>query len=336
MKRLIGLILFFGLAFPDVAIDKTIVGAAKSSYFFPYTSSVFGLMDLSPSVVNTFGSAKDFKVDWVWANNAIPKDISLEADALWMLFFSRVSYQEYQAMPYLVRRLGDVSFSLGENLNGTNGRIGLAVKIPLYRQWTAMEDKALFAKIQEGITKEEQDLFEKIVLAKDPAEAARLTTQLENMEKTKQDRAYRMIQDSMVSNWNAGYVDVGYGEIMKFSMRENDYASFQYVSNVHAAWVNGGFGVGKYFLVSAVARYYWPADGIAALNIRFGRDAGKMGFLEYAIETQGFTNASHWINVGANFDIKSKVFLSLGLKTQWNEKFALQRLQPIVNCSFKL
>lgn len=332
-------------------------GVPKSLEFSPNSSSIFGVMGLSPSQVNTFGSAKDFHVDWVLANGTVSPNIAIEMNPIWFLAFRGVSYMKYTNMNYFVRHiLGEAKLSVGNALaDGTKGKVGLALKFNLYQQADPLNDRVLASNLEPKNLEERRKLVDQITMLQlmkiyktnsgglnVDSSIAVLKAKLEDIEIAETLRIKGILTNYATRNWNKAYVDVGYGFYMDYLLDgTNNYASFVATSTNSVIWIAAGFGIGKFAQVSFLDRYNINTTNmLAGINIKLGTLANKNGFLEYCPTFNlGSTNViqSHLINFGGTYQFNPKFTLTLGLKVTYET--ALPKpwtLTPAVNVAFLL
>jgi hypothetical protein len=234
-------------------------------------SPVFDLMGVTPSQVTRTSDIKDFKVDWSFKSWKLSPNLAIQSQPFWEILYNRKSLEKYQQASGFMRRLASVDVSIGTVQNEENDRrIGGAIKINLIKKSDPLLAKELYADIPEKYDAEKKELEGRL---KELEQKLDTTQQL--LDKPAIRKAIKETEDQLftigsrrneeinarakifvLENWNASWLDVAIGKV-------NTYASDSAGSltklrlNRNTAWgfwLNGGIGIGKYMLASALVR----------------------------------------------------------------------------------
>jgi len=318
-------------------IQAPVKETLESSEFSSETSTVFGLLEVSPAVINTFGSVKELKIDWFFKDNKIADNMAIEVQPIWLLAFRKINYLEYSQLPYIARKLGDMTLSLG-NRGGATNRMGVACSLNLYQQADPRCDLNLMAEIKAVLSEREERLMRQItdlrvkqMMASDSSKKADLGAEIKDLseavdklsdqEKARNDK---LIAEYRRANWNKAFVNLCGGYILSYLPK-----SYKVVGNTGAVWLHCGVPMGKVGLLSVLHRYLTSGFMCHGLNVRVGTDRFRLfgEFLAY------LRKGSSWyaVNTGGAFSIKRKIRISLGFKFELDKAFDLIKITPSYN-----
>jgi hypothetical protein len=232
---------------------------------------VFDLMGVTPSQVTRTSDIKDFKVDWSFKSWRLNPNLAIQSQPVWELFYNRKDLSKYQRASGFMRRLASLDISIGTVQNEDNDRrIGAAVKFNVIKKGDPLMATALYDGISEKYKAEKDELEVQLIRLKlkldtttnilqRPAIRAEMHTaeeQLFSINSRRNDEINARAKIFVQENWNASWLDVAIGKV-------NTYASDSAGSLVKlrlnrntawGVWLNGGFGLGKRMLVSALVR----------------------------------------------------------------------------------
>ena len=299
-------------------------------------TTIYPLLGFAPSQINYFGTYKDFRADWIYNNNGIAENIAIESNPLWIIFFRKVSYQDYISMSYILRKCADISLSIGNRVVvNENYKFGAGVNVNIYKQHTPSLDIDLVTKINNLVIDKKSYLMNQYVTYKmsgDKAKASEMKIKLKDVTREIEAEKIKLIDEYKNKHWNSGYVNVGYAFIFDYFLA-NTYKEFRYKTNEHVVWLHTGHGIKNKVHFSELIRYHWYEKKIiAGINIRIGNNEKKHLYIEYLASY--INNIDHHMNIGLVTDIKEKIFLNVGLNLSYGKK--LDMFKPEVKINFNL
>jgi len=338
MKKLLLLLLIIPQLYTAPKF-KLVQEQSQSAEFHANTSTAFSLLDASPAIINTFGSYKEIKFDWFYKDNKIQDNIAIELQPFWLIFFKHVNYQTYINLPYLVQRLGDTSFSLGQKKVGLNNHFSYALNINLYKQADPINDpkltkdlKSVFSVREKQIMRElmrKEMMFDMVDASKKSqlqSEIQYLNDQLDNITETELINTAKIIAQYKKNNWNKGFLNVGVGQMLIYNLDNN----FILLNSTVAVWIHYGMPIKKIGLLSVLHRYYINDILYNGINVRFGESELKNIFTEI-LHSINKTDTYYNFNFGGTTIIKKKYMVSLGFKFKFSDKLKLIELTPTYN-----
>jgi len=340
LKRILVLNLLVSFLFAQPNIPKQL----DSVWFNESSSTIFGVMNKTPSTINTFSILKEFKVDWIVKDSTLNPSISLEFAPLWVTVFKGVNYKEYARLPYPIRRLSDMTLSVGNFKSGTNGIAGYAIRYNIFNNHNPAEDKKLMLKIERIYSVREQELIEQITLKEIQKEfggvgtngdLAQMEAELKAIQDAESRKIGKMLDEFRSNNWNAAFMNIGWGQTIEYSLPSGDYDTFKPGTNMYCVWLQTGFGLGKIGMVSVLNR--WKIDDRLenGINIRMGIEKQNF-FIEYINDFILSGDMKHLINFGGSFNIKNKFFANIGLRITVGTGAKFEMFQPIINVNMRL
>jgi len=235
------------------------------------SSAVFELMGVTPSQISKSSDVKDFKVDWSFKSWRLNPNIAIQGQPIWELFYSRRSIEKYQKASWFGRTMASLDFSVGtvQNEQGDR-RIGFGGKINLFKSKDPLLqlrffDETILRFNEEIITNKEQikELKTQLDTVKDVGRYRTLSSQLISLENERSDILSRQ-RDEVIGqsaafsemNWNTSFVDIGGGSI--YTYKTDSVGSLKKLSlnrnTGYSGWVSAGFGLGRKWLISGLAR----------------------------------------------------------------------------------
>lgn len=235
------------------------------------SSAVFELMGVTPSQISKSSDVKDFKVDWSFKSWRLNPNIAIQGQPIWELFYSRRSIEKYQKASWFGRTMASLDFSVGtvQNEQGDR-RLGFGGKINLFKSKDPLLqlrffDETILRFNEEIITNKEQIKVLKTQLdtVKDVGRYRTLSSQLISLENERSDILSRQ-RDEVIGqsaafsemNWNTSFVDIGGGSI--YTYKTDSVGSLKKLSlnrnTGYSGWVSAGFGLGRKWLISGLAR----------------------------------------------------------------------------------
>jgi hypothetical protein len=234
-------------------------------------SPVFDLMGVTPSQVTRTSDIKDFKVDWSFKSWRLNPNLAIQSQPFWELFYNRTGLEKYQRASGFMRRLASLDLSIGTVQNEeSDRRIGAAIKINVLKKGDPLLAKELYAGIPEKYEAEKKELEKQLKELEH-----QLDTTQNILDKPAIRKSIQLAEEQLFSigtrrneeinarakifvqeNWNASWLDVAFGKV-------NTYASDSAGSLVKLRlnrntawgfWLNGGMGIGKHMLASALIR----------------------------------------------------------------------------------
>ena len=345
MKKAIAAIMLLCGISAGVEFNSPVEEQARSAEFSANTSTAFSLLDMSPATINTFGSAKEIKVDWFMKDRKIVDNIAVEILPIWMIFFRNVNMQEYRELPYIVRKLGDIKFSMGNKKALTNHNFGVAVNFNLFSQAEPSMDTNLLAQIKAIVSEKERKLFResmRLEMALEMAPIAEKSSiqsridaiddELSILSEKEQARLKRVVEDYKRKNWNKAFVNIGAGNVTSYYLSD-DYSKFELFGNTWIFWLHYGFPIKEHMQLLMLNRYYTSRQMCNGLNLRVGGSDERNVFTEFLAYTD-FTKkglTTYVIGVGGSVKFKKKYFISLGFKFGFSDKFKLKEITPSYN-----
>lgn len=232
---------------------------------------IFDLMGVTPSQITRTSDIKDFKVDWSFKSWKLNPNLAIQSQPVWELFYNRKDLSKYQHASGFMRHLASLDVSIGTVQNEDNDRrIGAAVKLNLIKGRDPLMAKELYAGISEKYKAEKTDLEAQIRELESQLDSTTdilqkpgLRAQIKDAEDQLftinsrrnaeiNERAAIFVQE----NWNASWLDVAAGQVKTF-VTDSAGSLLKLRLNRNTAWslwLNGGFGMGKRILVSALLR----------------------------------------------------------------------------------
>lgn len=234
-------------------------------------SPVFDLMGVTPSQVTRTSDIKDFKVDWSFKSWRLNPNLAIQSQPFWELLYNRKGLEKYQRASGFMRRLASLDLSIGTVQNEeSDRRIGAAVKVNVLKKGDPLLAKELYAGIPEKYEAEKKELekrlrelehqldttqhmLDKPVIRKNIQETEE---ELFSIGKRRDEEINERATIFVQENWNASWLDVAFGKV-------NTYASdsagclVKLRLNRNTAWgfwLNGGMGIGRHILASALIR----------------------------------------------------------------------------------
>jgi hypothetical protein len=234
-------------------------------------SPVFDLMGVTPSQVTRTSDIKDFKVDWSFKSWKLNPNLAIQSQPFWELFYNRKGLDKYQRASGFMRRLASVDLSIGTVQNEDNDRrIGAAVKINLVKKGDPLLAKELYTGIPEKYKTEKEELETQLkalqrqldttqnILDK-PALRNNIKSteeQLLSINSRRNEEINARAKIFVQENWNASWLDVAFGKVNTY-ISDSAGSLVKLRLNRNTAWgfwLNGGIGLGKNMLASALIR----------------------------------------------------------------------------------
>jgi len=269
-------------------------------------SPVFDVMGVTPSQINRTSDIKDFKVDWSFKSWKLNPNLAIQSQPVWELLYNRNDLEKYQSASGFMRRLSSLDFSVGTVQDENNDRrIGFALKMNLYKQKDPLLAKELYADISERYKKERSDLedqlkalHQKLDTTTNILEKPALRTQIITLEEqlnTQHSRRMGEINSRakifVEDNWNASSLDVAFGRV--YSYKTDSAGSLKTLrlnrNTGYAGWINGSFGIGKKFLLTALVRNSWYEEELefTIRNTTTGAESQQKAVAENTLLTTG-------------------------------------------------
>ena len=232
---------------------------------------VFDLMGVTPSQINRTSDIKDFKVDWSFKSWRLNPNLAIQSQPVWELFYNRQDLSRYQRASGFMRMLASMDVSIGTVQNEDDDRrIGAAVKMSVFKNSDPLLAKELYAGLAEKYQaeKEEQetllrDLQRQLdtttnIIEKPGLRAQMLSVQeqLQSIHKRRNEEINERAKIFVQENWNASWLDIAAGKVNTYAT-DSAGSLLKLRLNRNTAWgwwLNGGFGVGKRGLISALVR----------------------------------------------------------------------------------
>lgn len=237
-------------------------------------SPVFDLMGVTPSQINRTSDLKNFKVDWSFKSWRLNPNLALQSQPFWEIFFNRKDLSRYQQASPFMRKLASLDLSLGTVQNEENDRrIGGAVKLNLLKQKDPLlarelyediglrfseEKKSLEVKLQELKVKLDtlQNILEKPALR---AEITATEEQLLSLNSRRNTEINERAKIFIAENWNAASLDIATGRV--YTYQSDSAGSLKKLrlnrNTGWGIWINGGFPIGKRWMLSGLLRTTW-------------------------------------------------------------------------------
>lgn len=237
-------------------------------------SPVFDLMGVTPSQINRTSDLKNFKVDWSFKSWRLNPNLALQSQPFWEIFFNRKDLSRYQQASPFMRKLASLDLSLGTVQNEENDRrIGGAVKLNLLKQKDPLlarelyediglrfseEKKSLEVKLQELKVKLDtlQNILEKPALR---AEITATEEQLLSLNSRRNTEINERAKIFIAENWNAASLDIAAGRV--YTYQSDSAGSLKKLrlnrNTGWGIWINGGFPIGKRWMLSGLLRTTW-------------------------------------------------------------------------------
>lgn len=236
-------------------------------------SPVFDMMGVTPSQVSRTSDIKDFKVDWSFKSWSLSPNISLESQPIWEIKYNRKDIKNYQKASPLMQKLASANLSAGTVLDeNSDRRIGMALKINLYKEKDPLLEKGYYEDIEKTITKERKALEEELKISRKELDTLknmllkpeiRQTIQSLEMEllSLNSKRTQMINERAVILNgefWNSGWLDLGLGSIKSYITETNGDLNRLRLnrSTAKGLWINAGKGIGKTLLLSGLARVH--------------------------------------------------------------------------------
>lgn len=237
-------------------------------------SPVFDLMGVTPSQINRTSDLKNFKVDWSFKSWRLNPNLALQSQPFWEIFFNRKDLSRYQQASPFMRKLASLDLSIGTVQNEENDRrIGGAVKLNLLKQKDPLlarelyedigfrfseEKKSLEVKLQElkGKLDTLQNILEKPALR---AEITATEEQLLSLNSRRNTEINERAKIFIAENWNAASLDIAAGRV--YTYQSDSAGSLKKLrlnrNTGWGIWINGGFPIGKRWMLSGLLRTTW-------------------------------------------------------------------------------
>ena len=316
----------------------------KSAEFNANCSTAFGLLDMSPAVINSFGSYKEVKVDWFWKDNKIQDNIAVEFAPFWYLFYNKMNYSTFEKLPYLLKKVSDITFSLGNKRISTNYNFGLALNINLYKQADPICDTNLIEMTKVKRTDEEKAVMRlimkkemKLDFIDDPIQKLKLKEEISALEdkldiitEKQQVANKKIIADYKKKNWNKIFVNIGVGNVFHYHL--SPAYNLTPLNNTVVVWLHHGYPLGELALISILTRFYFTQLICNGVNVRFGESDVKNAFIE-VLSYNNFVDRTltHYdLNIGGVTPVKD-FKISLGFKFVFDHEMQLKELVPTYN-----
>lgn len=234
-------------------------------------SPVFDLMGVTPSQVTRTSDIKDFKVDWSFKSWKLNPNLAIQSQPFWELLYNRKSLEKYQQASGFMRRLASLDLSIGTVQNEeSDRRIGAAVKVNVLKKGDPLLAKELYAGIPEKYEAEKNELEKQLKALEE-----RLDTTHNILDKPAIRKSIQEAEEQLFSlgtrrneevnerakffvqeNWNASWLDVAFGKVNTY-VSDSAGSLVKLRLNRNTAWgfwLNGGMGLGKHMLASALIR----------------------------------------------------------------------------------
>jgi hypothetical protein len=253
--------------------DESAARLSPKEFTIP-ASPVFDLMGVTSSQVNRTSDIKDFKVDWSFKSWKLSPNLAIQSQPVWEVFYNRKDLSKYQNTSTFMRRLASTDVSVGSVLDeNSDRRIGYAVKLNLFKQRDPLMARELYIDIGENYAKERHDLDSQLKVLR-----IQLDTMTNVLTKPQLRSTIRSMEDQMMTlnsrrnadinsrakifvqeNWNSSSLDFSFGKV--YSYKTDSAGSLKSLrlnrNTGWGAWLNGSLGIGRKFLLSALARTTW-------------------------------------------------------------------------------
>jgi hypothetical protein len=270
-------------------------------------SPVFDLMGVTPSQVTRTSDIKDFKVDWSFKSWKLSPNLAIQSQPFWEIFYNGKSLEKYQQASGFMRKLAAIDVSIGTVQNEEDDRrIGGAVKLNLLKQGDPLLATELYAGLAEKYNAEKEELqtqlrglkqkldttqniMDKPVLRNQVRETE---DQLFSINKRRNEEINARAKIFIQENWNASWLDVAVGKVNTYasdsagtltSLRLNRNTAWGF-------WLNGGMGIGKRMLASALIRtsVYEEQVNFLLRDVQSGEETSQLAVADNQLWSLGF------------------------------------------------
>jgi hypothetical protein len=323
---------------------------AKGTDFTIPASPAFTLLDANPCRVTRPSFTKDFRLDWIIKEGKLVSDIAIDAQPIWLLFYQDVNLQEYRAKDEINRILSTITLSVGTAEKDSIRSLAWALKVNVYRSRDPLLDTAYInaltprfsdrerklrlrlAGIQDALAEEEfpEEQRDSLELLNET-----ISADLDRLRQQENDRVKEIEEEYTRVQWNASLVDIAFGRLYSYSSPSID--SLHFISSGFGAWVNGAFGVGQSWLLSALLQFgerEGEPSRMLGANIRYGNGSRNF-FLEYVFES-AHGEKRHTISYGGEFKASDNLAIQFSLRTDYDRSFNIGKLIPLINLNWRL
>ncbi|MDF7818524.1 hypothetical protein P1X15_12995 [Runella sp. MFBS21] len=356
-RKLVALLL---LSCPTWAQTDTLIpslNAVKTLEFSIPTSAAFDLLGVTPAQVTKPGNIRDFKVDWSFQSWRLKPNIAIQAQPIWELLYNRPSLQKYQNASKLMKLLSTLDVSGGtiedEDLMR---RLAIAAKITLFRSHDPLDEPDLVRGATEQFFEQRQEILQNLKLTNDTLQQMPKTAtyfearmklieqvqviegQLAALEKAQKERLAQLTTTYLKEHWNASFLEVAVGRSYTYQNESLDSLLLQ--QDGVSVWLNGCVGMGRKWLLTAVARYTEintplrrpTREYFGGLNLRYG--SPKFNFF-VEILNRDRINLFNFQNItiayGGDWRFSKNVMLSYGIRTHYSHDFTFKQLVPVAS-----
>ncbi|MCX6232967.1 MAG: hypothetical protein NTZ33_15665 [Bacteroidetes bacterium] len=326
------------------------------------SSGAFSLLGTNPSLVNSPGFTKDFKINYCINDGKILDNIAIDAQPFWILLFKNKSVNQYREnTSLLLRQLSKVNFSVGTAKKDNQRQFAYSFKFTIQKD--PMMDKSLIDKL-ENITSDNLNadksnkimveilkLKKELKIETDQQKKDELDKKVEekylelnnlstDIEKKLFNQKRQIYEKYVEDHWTDFAMDIGIGQLMNYNSPSLD--SLKFINNGFGIWINPTIGLkapigeGK---IKMAALFKWVKinsldDIYGGINLRYG-SSNLNAFVEFVYESNNklITNT---IAYGASYKIDNKKLIEFGLRHQMDKNFALNMLYPVISINWVL
>ncbi len=336
--------------------------AEKPLEFSIPVSAAFDLLGVNPASVMKPGNIRDIKVDWSFRSYRLRPNIAIQAQPIWEIFYNRPHLTKYQRASKFSKMLStlDLSFGTVEDEN-QNRRLAMAAKLTLFRSRDPLDQPELYNNVTEEFFQQRVEMEKNLKLLQDslpriPKDPDLLTARLQvqeqissmqqqllGLERLQRQQIQELATLFVKDNWNASFVDVGFGKAYTFQNQALD--SLQLAEDGWAVWANGSVGIGKRLLATGLVRYTEFVNDslqqsrpirqyLLGVNLRYGSPRFNF-FVEVLNQNNQLPVQLDKLTIayGGDWRFSRNVMISYAVRTVYDRNFRFQNLIPIASIS---
>jgi len=323
------------------------------------------------------------------AGYTLSPGLAIEVQPVWLLFFDRAAAARYRRASPLARTLSTLSLSAGTNASNSQNWLAWAAKINLYREHDPLGDPQFLREVEKSAKGAKDTLQLKMrELNQRQARLNRRHRDYEQqyntladsvaeikfgMRKLDREQSQKLIEareQYLEEHWNASYLDVAFGQLLSYEQAQTiflktfesptvpgqvDTVSFVTQHSLkldrrgYAAWLSGGWGLGRHVMISGMLRYGQKPSLLTdtvGLQLSFGANL-RYGNHRYNFFIEAFYDRESYpldeapglaldqqffmFTLGGDWRISHNVMLSFGIRQTRDADAGTYLLQPLIN-----
>lgn len=323
------------------------------------------------------------------AGYTLSPGLAIEVQPVWLIFFDRAAAAKYRRASPLARTLSTLSLSAGTNASTSKNWLAWAAKINLYREHDPLDDDKFLREVEKTTNAAKDTLLLKLrefdqrqarlnrrmknyeeqrnALADSITE---IKFEIRSLDREQSQKLAETREQYLEKNWNASYLDIAFGQLHTYEQTQTtrlktfesptvpgqvDTVAFITQNSLkldqqgYAAWLSGGWGLGRHILIAGMLRYGKKPSSLTdtigqqlsfGANLRYGNHRYNF-FIEAFYDRESYpldeapdlTLEQQFLmfTLGGDWRIGHNVMLNFGIRLTKDVDTDALLMQPLIN-----